>query len=126
MYYALELSKEMQTRVMNVFRRFFEIPEEWKVYCDHITLIHSSHKDWKTASKLLRNFIGTNVQFAILRVGISYCAMAFEVDTLSVNEHSHITICVAPDHKPVESNNITDWEKLYCDECFTGKLVIKN
>lgn len=126
MYWAIQLSKEMQAKVMRVFYKFFEFPENWTQHCDHITLIHSSHKDWITASKLLLNFGGQSVKFTIDGVGISEHAMAFRVSTYTTNKNSHITIATAPGIKPVESNNIEHWEKLYCTEEFEGRLTLKN
>lgn len=125
MYFALELSKETQSKIWAVFNTFFTVPDRWNMYCNHITLIHSSHEDWITASKLLINFIGHELDFSIKRVGISDTVLAFEVDVKSVNEHSHITMCVAPDHKPVEANDIKNWERLYCAETFCGTLKLK-
>lgn len=94
------------------------------MYCDHITLIHSSHKDWVTASKLLCNFSGYKVQFSLINIGYNDNVIAFRVSTLTANEHSHITIACRDEHKPVESNEITKWERLYCAETFEGTLTL--
>ena len=126
MYWAIQLSKEMQARVMRVFYKFFKFPENWTLHCDHITIIHSSHKDWVTASKLLLNFKDQSVKFTIDGVGISESAVAFRVSAYTANRNSHITIATAPSAKPVESNNIEYWEKLYCTEEFEGRLILKD
>ena len=124
MYYALKFSQETKNRLLKVFNTFFDIDDDWKVYCDHITLIHSSHKEWYTASKLLYNFKGHSVQFSLTRVGYNDNVIAFEVDILTANEHSHITIACKNGHKPVESNQISRWERLYCAEQFSGILTL--
>lgn len=124
MYYALKFSQETKNRLMKVFKAFFDIDDDWKVYCDHITLIHSSHKDWATASKLLYNFSGHSVQFNIVGVGYNDYVIAFEVRTFTTNKHSHITIACKEGHKPVESNDIEIWDRLYCAEEFSGILTL--
>ena len=124
MYYALKFSQETKNRLMKVFNTFFNIDDDWEVYCDHITLIHSSHKEWITASKLLCNFSGHKVQFELTAIGYSDNVIAFGVSTLTANEHSHITIACEMGHKPVEANQITKWEKLYCAETFEGILML--
>lgn len=115
----------MQARVMNVFNAFFTIPEGWTKHCDHITVIHSSHKDWVTASQLLLNFNGQSVKFTLDGIGISESAMALRVSTYTANRVSHITIATAPGVKPVESNNIENWERLYCKDDFVGIVTIE-
>ena len=124
MYYALKFSQETKNRLLKVFNTFFDLDDDWKMYCDHITLIHSSHKEWVTASKLLCNFSGHNVQFSLVSIGYNDNVIAFGVSTLTANEHSHITIACKNGHKPVESNKISKWEKLYCAETFQGILTL--
>ena len=124
MYFAIKFSQETKNRLLKVFNTFFDLNDSWKVYCDHITLIHSSHKEWETASKLLYNFSGHSVQFNIISIGYNDNVMAFEVNLLTTNEYSHITIACKNGHKPVESNEISKWEKLYCAENFSGFLTL--
>ena len=126
MYWCLQLSKETQNKLLKIAGTFGLIPEGWTVYADHITLIHSSNKDFALAHKLLSNFENQRVIFQLLGVGISDRAVAFIVNTLTANIVSHITIATAPDTKPVESNKIQNWEKLYCNEEFTGTLTLKD
>ena len=124
MYYAIKFSQETKNRLMKVFQTFFDLDDDWEVYCDHITLIHSSNKDWLTAGKLLCNFSGHKIQFGLTSIGYNDNVIAFGVSTLTANEHSHITITCKVGHKPVESNKITKWEKLYCAETFEGILLL--
>lgn len=124
MYYAIKFSQEIKNRLLKVFNTFFDLDDSWKVYCDHITLIHSSHKDWVTASKLLCNFSGHSIQFNIVSIGYNDNVIAFEVNIPTANEHSHITIACKNGHRPVESNKIRKWEKLYCAENFSGFLML--
>lgn len=124
MYYCIQLSEETKNKVLGVFNTFFTIPEGWEVHCNHITLIHNSHENWNVIADLLMNFIGDYKKFKIVGVGQSKYAMALAVDTHTVNSRSHITIAVAPDHKPSESNNIHNWERLYCTEEFEGRVQL--
>lgn len=126
MYYAIKFSEETKNRLLKVFHTFFDLDDDWKIYCNHITLIHSSHKDWFTASKLLCNFSGHAIQFNIVSVGYNNNVIAFGVNTHTANEYSHITIACKNGHKPVESNEISKWEKLYCVETFEGRLTLCN
>jgi hypothetical protein len=125
MYWCIKLSKEMQNSVMNVFNTFFTIPEGWTKHCDHITLIHSSNEHWFAVSKLMHNFMGKTIEFAIIGVGYDDNAMALEVNTYTANERAHITICTAPGHKPVESNDIKHWYRLYCRDSFSGIVTLE-
>lgn len=124
MYYAIKFSQEIKNRLLKVFNTFFDLDDDWKIYCDHITLIHSSHKDWETASKLLCNFSGHSIQFNLVGIGYSDNVIAFEVNIPTANEYSHITVACKNGHKPVESNEIDRWEKLYCAEDFSGFLTL--
>lgn len=124
MYYAVKISEETKQKILRVFTQFFDIPEGWKVYCDHITLIHSSHKDWDTGRRLLTNFERCLVTFYVTSIGRSENAYALGVALVSMNEVSHITIACKEGHKPVESNEIKVWEKLYCPEKFNGALTL--
>lgn len=125
MYCCIKLSKEMQERVMNVFNAFFTIPEGWTKHCDHITLIHSSNEHWITTSKIICNFKGKSLDFRIVGVGYNENVMALEVDTFTANRMSHITICTAPNHKPVEANTIEHWDRLYCKDIFSGVITFE-
>ena len=124
MYYGLKFTKETKAKIMKVFNTFFDLDNDWTVYCDHITIIHSSHKDWYTASKLLYNFGGHKVLFRIVGVGYNDNVMALQVTTMTANETSHITIATRDGHKPVESNEIKNWYGLYCAEEFEGYLEL--
>lgn len=125
MYWCLTLSEETKNKLLIIAKTFDLIPEGWNIYADHITLIHSSSKNFDSASRLLSNFAGHSVPFSILGVGISDEAVAFEVDTQTENKVSHITIATSPSTKPVASNNIEIWNRLYCAEEFYGTLTFK-
>lgn len=125
MYWCLALSEETKNKLLKIAKTFDLIPEGWNIYADHITLIHSSSKNFELAHKLLSNFEGHGVMFHLLGAGISDKAVAFRVNTVTANKVSHITIATAPDANPVESNYIEKWDRLYCDEEFYGTLTFK-
>lgn len=109
MYYGLFFSSHTKSFILKKFG--YLIPEGWKVYADHVTLIHSSNKDFDKISALLSAFVedDTEVAVPIIGYGISENAIALKVDLPSFNKVTHITLAVRPGHTPVESNEIKEW-----------------
>ena len=124
MYFGLKLTKETTRQLLDVFYTFFDAMEGWTIHCDHITLIHESNPAWKAVAPILTNYIGRVVKFKVNGIGYNDNVIAFRVTVGTANKVSHITIATAPDHKPVESDNITKWEMLYCDEEFEGTTAL--
>lgn len=88
-----------------------------RIYATHCTIMHRANsKSNEEFANILDMFLGCNVQFKVVGFGHSDKAIAALVDIPSFNTKSHITIAVAPDAKPVDSNKITDWTML--DEPF--------
>ena len=128
MYWALELSKETSNRIKNLIALTVCIPEEWIVYCDHITMAHSKQLTalkWEEIDNIMSNFEGHSVYFKITNLAQNENVIAVGVSVKTLNEHSHITIACAPGHKPVESNYLTEWTPVLCFEEFEGRLVKK-
>lgn len=128
MYWALELSKETSNRIKNLIALTVRIPEDWIVYCDHITMAHSKQLTalkWEEIDNTLSNFEGNSVMFKITSLAQNENVIAVGVSVKTLNEHSHITIACAPGHKPVESNNLTEWTPVICFEDFSGRLTKK-
>lgn len=124
MYYSINFTPETQNNLWRVYNTFFtELGKEWVKYMDHITLIHSSNPAWETTAKILSNFEHKECGFKLIGIGYSDNAIAFKVNIKTANEVSHITIAVKGGHKPVESNQITTWENLYCNEEFSGIIT---
>lgn len=130
MYWGLTFTDEAKGKLRAIYAQFFNecvlSQDDWVMYADHITLIHSSHPEWNTACKLLRNFQGHRIEVKLISIGISDDVIAFGVDTKTTNEHSHITMACKKGHKPVESNDIVHWEKLYCTTTLTGMLELRD
>ncbi len=86
------------------------LPDDWTIYADHCTLVHCLMPDADFVhTEFLDLFLGKWVEFRVIAYGRSENALAAMVDLPSLNKISHITIAVAPGHKPVESNDITEW-----------------
>lgn len=129
-YYGIFFSDKTKRAILEyakhwIYEKFNnEIPDDWKIYCDHVTLVFndSSQKAQEAAdfyeNYMLNQYVSTN----ITHIGIISKSIAFQVDYETENKHSHITVAVAPDAKPVNSNDIENWYKL--DESFyvSGKI----
>ena len=86
----------------------------YKIYCDHMTLAHSS-KFTDDVVETCRALLGKQFTLTATTIGISDDAVAvgIETDCFSVNEHKHITVCtLTPNSKPVQSNYIEKWYRL--------------
>lgn len=126
MYYAVKLDEETRQRILERAKLLCPIPDGWKIYCDHITMCHSSHKDWPKWDKVLHRHLGTEMVFRITGYGKSDYAIALSVDLYTANLVSHITIACAPGAKPVQSNGIKNWVVPNLDliQPFTGTLEL--
>ena len=109
-YYGVFLLKSEKERLKNMFWDILSMPylEGWKMYSDHCTLLHHTNQD-QSSRKYLDMVIGHPIKFNVIGFGVSEYCLAAMVDLPSQNEISHITLAVAPGHKPVESNDIEDW-----------------
>lgn len=129
MYWALILSQETKSRILRLLENAgVKIPDGWKVYCDHITVVHKKSvttEVWNTLSSILKDYQSHSVEFRITSIAIGENVIAVEVNAGSMNKHPHITIACAPDHTPVESNQLTEWKPVLCLEKFSAKLYLK-
>ena len=97
-YYGLSLMEMLSDK----------IPEGWKLYCDHMTVIYNDHSEnaqlWGNSCE---KEIGKRAILTATHLGLSDRAMAIKVTGYPTNNTiPHITIAVAPGAKPVESNQI--------------------
>lgn len=127
MYWAIELSGETRNRILNLISLVVSNPLEWTIYCDHITVAHPKQltSGWEEIDNILSNFEGHSVTFKITSLAQNENVIAVGVSAKTLNEHSHITIACAPEHKPVESNYLTEWTPVICFEDFSGRLTKK-
>lgn len=112
-YAAIFLDENSKNELRNYFSDV--ILNGGKLICDHITIVFNegnliSNSIFNTIS----NRIGEEFDIKVKRIGKSEKAIALEVDTVpeisTFNKIKHITIATFLDGKPVDSNNIINWE----------------
>lgn len=125
-YYGVFFSESSQKTLLNLAKEYTGIPDDWKIFCHHMTIIYNDKSQEKQEmAEVLDNFLGNTQSMRIDSIGVSDRAIALGVaDYTTQNEHSHITVATAPDAKPVESNNITNWYKLPESFYISGKLDV--
>lgn len=106
-YYGIFLDDRSKATI----RRVIGIPEGWVEYNDHITIkfrpsVDSEEGEW------MRQNVGRKFPIIVRTVGQNEKALALGVECkIPYNgEHMHVTIACAEGVKPVESNNIENWE----------------
>lgn len=114
-YYGVFFPDKTKVTILNYVKQSLSkmgisIPENWKIYCDHVTIVYNDKSEGrqKTAEEL-EPFIGEHVGIRTTSIGVSDRAIALGVNYVTQNEHSHVTVAIAPNAKPVESNYITKW-----------------
>lgn len=111
-YYGVFLLSHEATRLLRLCMKHIEDAKvditDWKLVCNHCTILHKRHKN-QEIRKYLDLAVGNVVEFTVTGIGFSDKAIAVSVDLPSENKVSHITIAVAPGHRPVESNDIVNW-----------------
>lgn len=122
-YYGVFFSQQMKNFLIDRAKDIVDIPEDWKLYGDHMTIVYNDGIEEKEEkANALDKYLGKYQQLRITSIGISDEAIAFAVGNYATqNEHSHITIAVAPGSKPVKSNEIKEWTPIL-GFYVTGKL----
>lgn len=122
-YYGVFFSTDTKRFLIERAKDIVDIPENWKLYGDHMTIIFNDGNEEKNKQAIaLDDVLGWEQQLMITSIGISDEAIAFGVSNYNTqNEHSHITIAVAPGSKPVKSNEIKEWSYIL-GFYVTGKL----
>lgn len=110
-YYGIFINPETGKRLVEKAKELTEIPEDWTLYADHMTIVYNSGLEInELIADGLESLLNEPLSLHISSIGVSDEAIAFGIDNYKTqNEHSHITIAVAPGSKPVKSNNITNW-----------------
>lgn len=114
-YYGVFFSDVTKKAILNYVKNWFaknnkEFPIKWTKYCDHMTLVFNNGTEAvQKFADTVEPFLGEKISLNIVSVGISNRAIAVGVDYTTNNEHSHVTVAVAPGAKPVESNDIVNW-----------------
>ncbi len=110
-YFGAFLKEPAKSNLMEYVKGYVPIPNDWKPYCDHMTVIYNdgseNAEEWKNNCQSL---VGTLTNLTVTHIGKSDRAIAVRVTGFpSNNKNPHITIAVAPGARPVESNEITNW-----------------
>lgn len=110
-YYGVFFSQQMKNFLIERAKDIVDIPEDWTLYADHMTIVYNSGLEInELIADGLESLLNEQLSLHISSIGVSDEAIAFGIDNYKTqNEHSHITIAVAPGSKPVKSNNITNW-----------------
>ena len=128
LYYGIFFSDNTKRTILNYVKETLSfvnitIPENWKIYCDHVTIIYNDKSEKKQEiADFLEECIGEYVGIRTTSIGISDKAIALGVDYMTQNEHSHVTVAIAPNAKPVESNYINKWYPTDGDFYITGTI----
>lgn len=111
MYYAVKFNEQTRDMLLALAESICPIPDDWKIYCDHITIVHSSNENWNELARQFAQIQGCYTTFEVIGYGKSDDAFALMVDCITTNKVSHITVACASGAKPVQSNEITNWIK---------------
>ena len=111
-YFGIFFDSVIQDRILNFAKRYVKIPNDWKIYCHHMTIVYNDGSDIKQKlAEKLEPLVGTVETLNVVGIGISDRAVALKIDYRTANKISHVTVAVAPGAKPVESNDIIDWKQ---------------
>lgn len=125
-YFGLFLDSDTRDRLISVIKEINNsiIDDADKVYLDHCTLLHKSQiQDNPELYTHLEIKIGEEIPIMITSIGMSDKAFAFKVLVpifgMSANMIPHITIATYKGGKPVDSNDIPEWEPIKPIEVIT-------
>lgn len=120
-YYGIFLDEKSRKSLLERASRLVSIPDDWKIFCDHLTVVFNDHKN-KEVNDMWVEFCETHmretIELTVTSIGITSEAIAFGIDFQTNNKHSHITVACAPGVPPVRSNYINDWMDLHGEEIF--------
>ena len=107
----------------------FTLPDGWKPYYDHMTMVFNDGSEYAQAVKnLCEKLEGKDIDLHIVGQGISDKAYAVKVVVPGgipcANKISHITLGCSPTGKPVDSNYIENWHEIDNDFYISGKVRI--
>ena len=114
LYSAVVLDEASRTKLVTRFKHL--IPDDWKIMAHHMTIVFGKGVPSED--------VGEIVKLRGIELGMSDKAIAIKVvGYTSANAIPHITIGIAPDAKPVMSNDITNWEPLESYINLTGVVT---
>lgn len=94
------------------YKHGIQFPEDWQFYCDHMTLVfNNGNPEEQTLADFYETMLGEEETLRCIGFGVSNKVFALWIDFTTNNKHSHVTVVVGPNGKPVDSNYITNWIK---------------
>ena len=107
----------------------FTLPDGWKPYYDHMTVVFNDGSEYAQAVKnICEKLEGQMVYLNVVDQGISDKAYAVKVVAPAgvpcANKISHITLGCSPTGKPVDSNYIENWHEINHHFEVSGKVKI--
>lgn len=127
-YFSLTLIDKDIERLMKVANNVApkQMAKATKIYINHVTLLHKNDRRvdsiklqmYCLLNYIFEHFIGEIYNVTVTHIGFNQKAMAFKVELPDgfptfLHKTYHITIATFGNNKPVESNNIINWHKLF-------------
>ena len=108
-YYGVFIDDESKSKLSSF------IPDDaYKAFCDHMTIAFKTQFTEEIVS-YCEEMLGEEVELTATHIGMTedVIAVAVETECESLNNTKHITLCtLSPKGRPVQSNNITEWQPL--------------
>lgn len=125
-YIGLVLNENSHDLLVNVTTNLInnlDNVSNYKIFCHHMTVAFKTMFD-DDILNYLNNNKGNKYRITATHVGMSDKAIALKVETdcPSYNNIKHITLATINDGKPKDSNDITNWIKLYNNINLVGYL----
>lgn len=125
-YIGAFLNDYVKTNLLDKYKE--HIPEGWKLYGDHATFAFNNGSELAEAIfNHYKDAIGVSLMLSSVGLGKSDRAIALKIDATGLpcaNHIMHITLAVAPEAKPVESNNIIDWSPLTVTDMLPARIGV--
>jgi len=114
-YSAVVLDEDSKNNLLSYVSQYVDIPFDWKGLGEHMTIAFKQE-----LPPHLKKDLDEVVSLTVKSIGISDDAIAVEVEGYpSQKEIPHITVAIPPEGRPVNSNNIKDWQPV------EGQLIVK-
>ena len=114
-YSAVVLDEDSKNNLLSYVSQYVDIPFDWKGLGDHMTIAFKQE-----LPPHLKKDLDEVVSLTVKSIGVSDDAIAVEVGGYpSQKEIPHITVAIPPEGRPVNSNNIKDWQPV------EGQLIVK-
>lgn len=111
-YYGIFLSDAEAARLKQIMWPYIKPKEGWREYIHHMTISFGEPTD-DVIKQYIADNMGKRITLQVIGYGQDNRAAAIQVSgSVSNNRIHHITMYVAPDAKPVDSNRIAHWNMM--------------